>query len=119
MQPLAWHFFHHLPRDGTAAATEEMNLSTSPTFAPLRLPYELRLTPEPFELMCAENREEELELAADGRVIAITPTGGLQFNQHPNVKFTRNLFNGSGVRRRGSKVRLHDPIIYRGQANLS
>jgi Uma2 family endonuclease len=39
------------------------------------LPHELRLTPEQFELVCAENREAVLELAADGRVIAMTPTG--------------------------------------------
>jgi len=42
--------------------------------APLRFPHELRLTPEQFELVCAENREAVLELAADGRVIAMTPT---------------------------------------------
>ena len=45
--------------------------------APLRLPAELRLTPEQFEQLCAENREAVLELAADGRVITMTPTGGL------------------------------------------
>jgi Uma2 family endonuclease len=39
------------------------------------LPPELRLTPEQFALVCAENREAVLELAADGRVIAMTPTG--------------------------------------------
>lgn len=42
---------------------------------PLRLPAELRLTPEQFELVCAENREAVLELTADGRVIVMTPTG--------------------------------------------
>jgi Uma2 family endonuclease len=64
-----------------------MTLTTSPAtdaaafarsfdaLAPLRLPRELRLTPEQFELVCAENREAVLELAADGRVIAMTPTG--------------------------------------------
>jgi Uma2 family endonuclease len=44
--------------------------------APLRLPPELRLTPEQFELVCAENREAVLELSADGRLISMTPTGG-------------------------------------------
>lgn len=34
--------------------------------ARLRLPPELRLTPEQFALVCAENREAVLELAADG-----------------------------------------------------
>jgi Uma2 family endonuclease len=42
---------------------------------PLRLPAALRLTPEQFELVCAENREAVLELAANGTVIAMTPTG--------------------------------------------
>jgi Uma2 family endonuclease len=31
--------------------------------------------PQQFELLCAENREAVLELAADGRVIPMTPTG--------------------------------------------
>jgi Uma2 family endonuclease len=43
--------------------------------APLRLPPDLRLTPEQFERVCVENREAVLELAADGRLIAMTPTG--------------------------------------------
>jgi Uma2 family endonuclease len=43
--------------------------------APLRFPADLRLTPEQFALVCAENREAVLELAADGRLIAMTPTG--------------------------------------------
>jgi Uma2 family endonuclease len=64
-----------------------MTLTTSPAtthtaaaasfdaLAPLRLPPDLRLTPEQFELVCAENREAVLELAADGQLIAMTPTG--------------------------------------------
>lgn len=48
-----------------------MTLTTSPvTFdalAPFRLPPDLRLTPEPFELVCSENGEAVLELAANGR----------------------------------------------------
>ncbi|MFM9099831.1 MAG: Uma2 family endonuclease [Cyanobium sp.] len=61
-----------------------MTLTTSPAgttptgsdaAAPLRLPPDLHLTPEQFALVCAENREAVLELAADGRVIAMTPTG--------------------------------------------
>ena len=43
--------------------------------APLRLPPDLRLTPEQFELVCAENRDAVLELASNGRVISTTPTG--------------------------------------------
>jgi Uma2 family endonuclease len=42
---------------------------------PLRFPPDLRLTPEQFALVCAENREAVLELAADGRLITMTPTG--------------------------------------------
>jgi len=52
-----------------------MILTTSPATAPLRFPLDLRLTPEQFELVCAENREAVLELDADGRLIALTPTG--------------------------------------------
>jgi hypothetical protein len=40
---------------------------------PLRLPAALRLTPEQFELVCAENREAVLELAANGTVLAGLP----------------------------------------------
>jgi hypothetical protein len=42
--------------------------------APLRFPSRLRLTPDQFALLCAENRDAVLELAADGRVLAMTPT---------------------------------------------
>lgn len=41
----------------------------------LRFPPGLRLTPEQFALLCAENREAVLELAADGSLIVMTPTG--------------------------------------------
>lgn len=64
-----------------------MSLTTSPAtpltssaaafdaLAPLRLPADLRLTPEQFERVCAENREAVLELDAEGRLIVMTPTG--------------------------------------------
>jgi len=56
-----------------------MTLTTSPppwdALASLRFPQDLRLTPEQFALVCAENRDAVLELAADGRVMAMTPTG--------------------------------------------
>ena len=62
-----------------------MSISASPracatttpadALAPLRFPPGLRLTPEQFALLCAENREAVLELAADGQVLAMTPTG--------------------------------------------
>jgi Uma2 family endonuclease len=44
--------------------------------APLRLPWDLRLTPEQFERVCQANPEAVLELTADGQLIAMTPTGG-------------------------------------------
>lgn len=44
--------------------------------APLLLPWDLRLTPEQFERVCQANPEAVLELAADGTMIAMTPTGG-------------------------------------------
>ena len=55
-----------------------MTLTTSPhpDLPQLRFPADLRLTPDQFELLCAENRDAVLELAADGRVIAMTPTSG-------------------------------------------
>ena len=61
-----------------------MALAPSPTTAqppelepmPLRLPWDLRLTPEQFERVCQANPEAVLELAADGHLIVMTPTGG-------------------------------------------
>ena len=44
--------------------------------ATLLLPWDLRLTPEQFERVCQANPEAMLELAADGSLIAMTPTGG-------------------------------------------
>jgi Uma2 family endonuclease len=52
-----------------------MTLTTSRPQSELRLPLDLRLTPEQFGLVCAENREAVLELDADGRLIEMTPTG--------------------------------------------
>ena len=63
-----------------------MTLTTSPATT-LRLPHELRLTPEQFELVCAENREAVLELAADGRVIAMTPTGSETSGRNSELLF--------------------------------
>ena len=73
-----------------------MTLSTSPTAgdvaAPLRLPPDLRLTPEQFALVCAENREAVLELAADGRVIAMTPTGSETSGRNTELLFQLQRF---------------------------
>ncbi len=44
--------------------------------APLQLPWDLRLTPDQFERVCQANPDAVLELAADGQLIAMTPTGG-------------------------------------------
>jgi Uma2 family endonuclease len=44
--------------------------------APLLLPWDVRLTPEQFERVCQANPDAVLELAADGTLIAMTPTGG-------------------------------------------
>jgi Uma2 family endonuclease len=56
------------------------SLSHDPPFGALTLPVELtsslRLTPEQFEQLCQVNPEAVLELAADGHLIAMTPTGG-------------------------------------------
>jgi len=43
---------------------------------PMALTDSLRLTPEQFEQLCQVNPEAVLELAADGQLIAMTPTGG-------------------------------------------
>ena len=57
-----------------AAPDQASPYSPFDALTPLRLPPDLRLTPEQFELVCAENREAVLEFSADGRLIAITPT---------------------------------------------
>lgn len=44
--------------------------------APLLLPHDLRLSPEQFAQVCEANPDAVLELAADGRLITMTPTGG-------------------------------------------
>ena len=50
--------------------------SESGELASLLLPLDLRLSPEQFALVCAANPHAVLELAADGRLITMTPTGG-------------------------------------------
>jgi Uma2 family endonuclease len=61
----------------TISASPVASELTNPfhALAPLRVPPDLRLTPEQFAQLCAENREAVLELAADGSVIVMTPTG--------------------------------------------
>ncbi|MFN6131830.1 MAG: Uma2 family endonuclease [Synechococcaceae cyanobacterium] len=49
----------------------------STALAPLLLlPQDLRLTPEQFALVCEANPDAVLELAADGQLITMTPSGG-------------------------------------------
>jgi Uma2 family endonuclease len=71
-----------------------MTLITSPhpDLLRLRFPTGLRLTPEQFELLCAENREAVLELAADGRVIAMTPTGSETGARNSELLFQLKLY---------------------------
>ena len=61
------------PPAATAPATTEAPGAGLP---PLLLPPDLRLSPEQFVLVCDANPEAVLELAADGQLIAMTPTGG-------------------------------------------
>jgi Uma2 family endonuclease len=80
--------------------------SATPDVLPLKLPSGLSLTPEQFELVCAENREAVLELAADGRVIAMTPTGSetsgrnsellFQLQQYAKASGDWKVFESSG-----------------------
>ena len=71
-----------------------MTLTTSPhpDLPQLRFPADLRLTPDQFELLCAENRDAVLELAADGRVIAMTPTGSETGARNGELFFQLKLY---------------------------
>jgi len=59
----------------TSTPTPAAPASPFNALAPLRLPPDLRLTPEQFALVCAENREAVLELDATGHLITMTPSG--------------------------------------------
>jgi Uma2 family endonuclease len=59
----------------TLAPSPTPQPALSPALEPLQLPWSLRLTPEQFEQVCQANPEAVLELAADGQLIAMTPTG--------------------------------------------
>ena len=70
--------------------------STSAPFAtaeldPLLLPWTLRLTPEQFELVCQANPDAVLELAADGQLIAMSPTGSETSARNSNLAFLLGL----------------------------
>jgi Uma2 family endonuclease len=71
----------------TAAAPAPLD-----ALAPLRLPKDLRITPEQFERVCAANPEAVLELSADGQVIAMPPTGGETSRRNSELLFQLNTF---------------------------
>jgi len=60
--------------------------------AELRLPWDLRLTPEQFERVCQANPEAVLELSADGTLIAMTPTGGETGSRNGEIVFQLRAF---------------------------
>ena len=64
---------------------------------PLRLPLDLRLSPEQFELVCEANPDAVLELAADGHLITMTPTGGETSSRNGEILYQLRRF----ARRRG------------------
>jgi len=98
-----------------------MTLTTSPAPA-LRLPPDLHLTPEQFELVCAENRDAVLELAADGRVIATTPTGSETGARNSELLFQLKLYTnrvgGWKVFDSSSGFRLPDGSVVSPDASL-
>jgi Uma2 family endonuclease len=59
-----------------APASAPPSASAPLELEPLRLPWDLRLSQEQFERVCQANPDAVLELAADGTLIAMTPTGG-------------------------------------------
>ncbi|MFM7452662.1 MAG: Uma2 family endonuclease [Cyanobium sp.] len=82
----------------TISASPRPPEATTPfdALAPLRFPADLRLTPEQFALLCAENREAVLELAADGQVLAMTPTGSETGARNIELAFQLQRYARSG-----------------------
>ena len=111
-----------------------MSLTTSPAtpptastaaldaLAPLRLPADLRLTPEQFERVCAENREAVLELDAEGRLITMTPTGSETGSRNGELFFQLKLFaNRAGAWKAfdsSTGFRLPDGSVFSPDASL-
>ena len=58
---------------------------------PLVLPPGLKLTPEQFAQVCEANPEAVLELAADGQLITMTPTGGETDTRSVNLSLVLGL----------------------------
>ncbi|MFN7872055.1 MAG: Uma2 family endonuclease, partial [Cyanobacteriota bacterium] len=63
----------------------------SPLNLPQTLTASLRLTPDQFGELCAANPDAVLELAADGSLIATTPTGGETGARNSNLSFELQL----------------------------
>jgi len=59
--------------------------------AALTLPWDLQLTPEQFAQVCVANPDAVLELAADGGLIPMTPTGGDTGARNNALLFQLNL----------------------------
>lgn len=111
-----------------------MSLTTSPAtpptastaaldaLAPLLLPVDLRLTPEQFERVCAENREAVLELDAEGRLIMMTPTGSETGSRNGELFFQLKLFaNRAGAWKAfdsSTGFRLPDGSVFSPDASL-
>ena len=74
------------------APTHSASSASFDALASLRFPADLRLTPEQFELVCAENREAVLELDAEGRLIAMTPTGSETGSRNGELFFQLKVF---------------------------
>ncbi|CAK6686939.1 Uma2 family endonuclease [Synechococcus sp. CBW1107] len=85
----------------TLISSPATSLALFDALGPLRLPTDLRLTPEQFEQVCAANPEAVLELAADGQVITMTPTGGETGSRNGELILQLKLFTRGN---RGWKV---------------
>ncbi len=71
--------------------------SPSPGVPPLQLPWDLRLNADQFERVCQANPDAVLELAADGQLIVMTPTGSETGARNNELSFQLKLFaNVSG-----------------------
>ena len=86
-----------MPLTPSTLSSQATPAASFDALTPLRLPLDLRLTPEQFERVCAENREAVLELAADGRLITMTPTGSETSGRNSQLVFQLQCFaNASG-----------------------
>lgn len=76
----------------------------SDALAPLRLPAELRLTPEQFAAVCQANPNAVLELDPSGRLIHMTPTGSETGARNSSLL----ILLGVAVRSAGLALKLFD-----------